>query len=107
VQAGHLYVAQPPLYRIDIGKQHFYARSEEEQNKILAQHFGKSYTIIRFKGLGEMTAGQLRATTLDPLSRNLVQLAFDSDVTSDLDLLMSKTRAQDRKKWIEDPGVSL
>ncbi len=104
VQAGHLYVAQPPLYRIDIGKQHFYVRNEEEQNKILAQHPGKSYTILRFKGLGEMTAAQLRSTTLDPLSRNLVQLGFDTDAAKDLDLLMSRTRAQDRKKWIEDRG---
>ena len=63
---------------------------------------GRNPEITRFKGLGEMTASQLRTTTLDPVSRNLVQLSFDRDAQEDLDLLMSKTRAQDRKKWIED-----
>jgi topoisomerase-4 subunit B len=106
VRKGHLYVAQPPLYRLDIGKQHFYVRTHEEQEKILAAHPGKAYTILRFKGLGEMSASQLRTTTLDPLSRTLIQLVLDDKANEDMDLFMSKTRAQDRKKWIEEPGES-
>ncbi|MBM4222360.1 MAG: type IIA DNA topoisomerase subunit B [Gammaproteobacteria bacterium] len=101
VRRGHLYVAQPPLYRIDIGKQHFYARTLEEQEKIIAQHNNKNWSVIRFKGLGEMNANQLRVSTLDPLTRQLVQLNLDSMIHEQLDLLMNKNRAADRKKWLE------
>lgn len=106
VRKGHLYVAQPPLYRIDIGKQHFYVRTHEEQAKILAAHEGKAHTILRFKGLGEMSASQLRTTTLDPLTRTLVQLVLDDRAEADMDLFMSKSRAHDRKQWIEGSGES-
>jgi topoisomerase-4 subunit B len=103
VRAGHLYVAQPPLFRLDIGKQHFYLRSEQEKDALLALHKGKSHSLIRFKGLGEMNPAQLRSTTLDPQSRVLIRLNYDSDGYERLDLLMAKNRASDRKKWLEEP----
>jgi topoisomerase-4 subunit B len=102
VKAGHLYVAQPPLFRLDIGKQHFYFRSEEEKDATLAQHKGKDYTVLRFKGLGEMNPGQLRSTTLDPQTRILMRLNYDPAGYESLDLLMAKQRASDRKRWLED-----
>lgn len=107
VQAGHLYVARPPLYRLDVGKQHFYIRTEQEKEELLAQYHGKSMTLIRFKGLGEMNPSQLRSTTLDPQDRILLRLSLDDDARPELDRLMSKTRAADRKTWLEqDPGIT-
>jgi topoisomerase-4 subunit B len=103
VRAGHIYVAQPPLFRLDIGKQHFYLRSEQEKENLLAQHKGKAHSLIRFKGLGEMNPAQLRSTTLDPQSRILMRLNYDEAGYESLDLLMAKSRASDRKKWLEEP----
>ncbi len=101
VRQGHLYVAQPPLYRIDIGKEHFYARTLHEQEEILARYKGKNYTVLRFKGLGEMNPSQLKDTTLNPQRRILIQLSYDELAEQYLDLFMSKSRAADRKKWLE------
>lgn len=107
VEAGHLYVARPPLYRLDVGKQHFYIRTEQEKEELMAQYHGKAMTLIRFKGLGEMNPSQLRSTTLDPQSRILLRMSFDEQACAELDRLMSKNRAADRKTWLEqDPGIA-
>lgn len=106
VEAGHLYVARPPLYRLDIGKQHFYIRTEQEKEELIKQQNGKAFTLIRFKGLGEMNPSQLRSTTLCPQNRILLRMELDDQARSELDRLMSKTRAADRKTWLEqDPGI--
>lgn len=102
VKAGHLFVAQPPLYRLDIGKQHFYLRNEEEKNELLSKHKEKEYSLIRFKGLGEMLASQLRSSTLDPETRLLIRLNQDELSHATLDMLMAKNRSADRKKWLEE-----
>lgn len=112
VQAGHIYIAMPPLFRIDYGKEVFYALDEAEKQGILdhinAEHKNKKakVNVIRFKGLGEMNAMQLRETTMDPDSRRLVQLTIkEKDHTDDmLDMLLAKKRAQDRKVWLENKG---
>ncbi|NBV28078.1 hypothetical protein EBS02_03525, partial [bacterium] len=70
---------------------------------LLAQNKGKSHSLIRFKGLGEMNPAQLRSTTLDPQSRLLIRLNYDPNSYENLDLLMAKNRAADRKKWLEEP----
>lgn len=107
VQNGHLYVAMPPLYRIDAGKEVFYALDDEEliiiQKKLKP---GLKTQITRFKGLGEMNASQLRETTMSPDTRRLVQLDLDDmHFTSEiLDKLLSKKRAMDRKDWLEKKG---
>jgi topoisomerase-4 subunit B len=107
VAQGHLYVAMPPLYRIDIGKDVHYALDDAELEAILKQVKGnKNPQITRFKGLGEMNAIQLRETTMDPDTRRLVQLDLD-DVqftASLLDKLLAKKRAADRKQWLELKG---
>lgn len=106
VRAGHLYVAQPPLYRIDVGKKKFYALSEDERDHILEKEGSgkRDVSVTRFKGLGEMDPSQLRETTLDPSTRRLIQLRFDAFEEEDveaMDLLLNKKRAADRKAWIE------
>lgn len=107
VENGHLYVAMPPLFRIDIGKEVHYALDEAEMNAILAKSTSRSTPqITRFKGLGEMNAGQLRETTMDPDTRRLVQLDLDdfNFTASILDKLLAKKRASDRKSWLEEKG---
>ncbi|HVV67573.1 MAG TPA: DNA topoisomerase IV subunit B [Gammaproteobacteria bacterium] len=109
VNAGHLYVAMPPLYRIDIGKEVFYALDNEEKQGILdriaAEKKKGSVHIQRFKGLGEMNPSQLRETTMSPDTRRLVQLQVSDDQTQDLmDMLLAKKRASDRKLWLEQKG---
>jgi topoisomerase-4 subunit B len=110
VMAGHVYVAMPPLYRIDIGKQVFYALDESEKQGVLdrieAEKIRGKVNVQRFKGLGEMNPLQLRETTMDPDTRRLVRLVLDSgDGTNKmLDMLLAKKRAADRKKWLEDKG---
>jgi topoisomerase-4 subunit B len=107
VTAGHLYVARPPLYRIDIGKQHFYIRTEQEKEALLQQYKNKSFSIMRFKGLGEMNPSQLRSTTLCPENRTLLRMELDLNAHAELDRLMSKNRAADRKTWLEqEPGIN-
>lgn len=109
IAEGHLYVAMPPLYRIDIGKEVFYALDDEEKQGILdrinAEKKKGQVHIQRFKGLGEMNPSQLRETTMVPETRRLVQLSIDDITTQDtMDMMLAKKRAVDRKTWIETKG---
>ena len=112
VQDGHVYVAMPPLYRIDLGKEVFYALDENEKEAILERLKGKKGTlnVQRFKGLGEMDPSQLRETTMDPNTRRLVQLTYElgedqGAATLELmDMLLAKKRAEDRKNWLQTNG---
>ncbi len=110
VEQGHVYVAMPPLYRIDIGKEVYYALDEEEKNGVLdrieAEKKRGKVNVQRFKGLGEMNPLQLRETTMDPNTRRLVQLTID-DATQTMemmDMLLAKKRATDRRDWLEQKG---
>ena len=110
VEAGHIYVAMPPLYRIDLGKEVFYALDEQEKNGILdrlvAENKKGKPNVQRFKGLGEMNPLQLRETTMNKDTRRLVQLNIDElDTTNELmDMLLAKKRSGDRKDWLEQNG---
>ena len=110
VHAGHVFVAMPPLYRIDVGKEVFYALDEAERQGVLdriqAENIRGKVSITRFKGLGEMSASQLRETTMAPETRRLVQLTVDAkDKTEQLlDMLLAKKRANDRREWLETKG---
>lgn len=110
VEAGHIFVAMPPLYRIDIGKEVFYALDESEKNGILDRLVAEGKkgkpNVQRFKGLGEMNPLQLRETTMNRDTRRLVQLTIDEfDKTTELmDMLLAKKRAGDRKDWLETKG---
>ncbi len=110
VAEGHLYIAMPPLYRIDMGKEVYYALDDEEKQSILdrlakAKKKGK-VSVQRFKGLGEMNPPQLRETTMAPDTRRLVQLTIDGEKTTNalMDMLLAKKRASDRKDWLEKKG---
>ena len=110
VEAGHVYVAMPPLYRIDVGKEVYYALDEDEKQGILdrieAENKRGKINVQRFKGLGEMNPLQLRETTMDPNTRRLVQLTIDDDSTTMelMDMLLAKKRSGDRKSWLESKG---
>ncbi len=110
VQAGHVFVAMPPLYRIDVGKAVFYALDGAEKQGVLdrieAEKIRGKVNVQRFKGLGEMNPLQLRETTMDPDTRRLVRLVLDSgdDTNEMLDMLLAKKRAPDRKQWLEKKG---
>ncbi len=110
VTNGHVYVAMPPLYRIDAGKQVYYALDDAERDQILRRIEKDSPrakpTVTRFKGLGEMNPAQLRETTIDPRTRRLVQLTIDArDETEQLmDMLLAKKRSGDRREWLERKG---
>ncbi|GAB4223184.1 MAG: DNA topoisomerase IV subunit B [Gammaproteobacteria bacterium] len=110
VKAGHIYVAMPPLYRIDIGKNVYYALDDSEKQGILdrisAEKQKGKVNVQRFKGLGEMNPMQLRETTMAPETRRLVQLTIEeNDVTEQvMDMLLAKKRASDRKAWLEQKG---
>lgn len=110
VERGHVFVAMPPLYRIDVGKDVYYALDEAERTGILerieAEKKKGKINVQRFKGLGEMNPLQLRETTMAPDTRRLVQLTIDDDASTDemLDMLLAKKRAADRKSWLEDKG---
>ena len=110
VEAGHVYVAMPPLYRIDVGKQVFYALDEEEKRllleKIARDKLKGQVNVTRFKGLGEMNPPQLRETTIHPDTRRLVQLTVDDGAATSalMDMLLAKKRAGDRKSWLEQKG---
>ncbi len=109
VEAGHVYIAMPPLFRIDAGKQVFYALDEHERDGILDRlkaEKGPKTSVTRFKGLGEMNPMQLRESTIAPETRRLVRLNMDEgDETSRmLDMLLAKKRAADRRAWLETKG---
>ncbi|HET6603182.1 MAG TPA: DNA topoisomerase IV subunit B [Xanthomonadaceae bacterium] len=110
VTAGHVFVAMPPLFRVDVGKHVFYALDEEEKRllveRIEREKIRGSLTVTRFKGLGEMNPSQLRESTVHPDTRRLVQLTVDDiPATSEvMDMLLARKRAGDRKGWLERKG---
>ncbi len=110
VTAGHVFVCMPPLYRIDLGKEVYYALDEAEKQGVLDRFVAEKKkgkpTVMRFKGLGEMNPIQLRETTMAPDTRRLVQLTIEAADQTDklLDMLLAKKRAGDRKEWLETKG---
>ena len=110
VSAGHVFIAMPPLYRIDVGKEVFYALDESEKagvlDRIAAEKKGGKVIVQRFKGLGEMNPMQLRETTMDPDTRRLVRLtlAIGPETDEMMDMLLAKKRAGDRRVWLESNG---
>ena len=110
IGAGHVYIAMPPLFRIDVGKEVFYALDEAEQKGILdriaAEKKKGKINITRFKGLGEMNPGQLRESTMSPDSRRLVQLTVEpgDNTYKIMDMLLGKKNIQSRKSWLEKKG---
>ena len=110
VEAGHIFVAMPPLFRVDVGKQVFYALDEEEKRLLLdrieREKMRGAVNVTRFKGLGEMNPSQLRESAVHPDTRRLVQLTIEApdDTRTLMDMLLSKKRASDRKQWLETKG---
>lgn len=110
VENGHIYVAMPPLYRVDVGKQVFYALDEDEREHILArietEKIKGKVSVTRFKGLGEMNPLQLRETAMHADTRRLVRLSVEARDGADkmFDMLLSKKRAADRKAWLQKKG---
>ena len=110
VAAGHVFVAMPPLYRIDVGKSVYYALDDAEKKGVLdrieAEKIKGKVNVQRFKGLGEMNPSQLRETTMNPDTRRLIQLSLEDGAGTDqhLDMLLAKKRAGDRKVWLEEKG---
>lgn len=110
VTAGHVYIAMPPLFRVDVGKETYYALDDAERQGVLdrieAEKKRGKVTVTRFKGLGEMNPKQLRETTLAPDTRRLVQLTIEpgDDTNQLLDMLLAKKRSSDRKAWLEEKG---
>ena len=110
VENGHVYVAMPPLYRIDVGKEVFYALDDSEKqgvlDRIAAEKIRGNVNVQRFKGLGEMNPLQLRETTMAKETRRLVQLTLPGNNKADqmMDMLLAKKRAPDRKQWLETKG---
>lgn len=110
IEAGHVYIAMPPLYRIDVGKELFYALDDAERDgivdRIAAEKKKGKVAITRFKGLGEMNPLQLRESTMAPETRRLVQLGLltGDDTDQLVDMLLAKKRAADRRNWLENKG---
>ena len=110
VMAGHIYVAMPPLYRIDVGQEVHYALDDAERDMILdrieAEKKRGKQSVTRFKGLGEMSPAQLRETTMARDTRRLIQLTVSATDKTDqlLDMLLAKKRSQDRKAWLQKKG---
>jgi len=113
VSEGHVFIAMPPLFRVDVGKQVFYCLDESEKQAMLQrierEKMKGAVSTTRFKGLGEMNPPQLRESTIHPDTRRLVQLTTTDDLTDTstaklMDMLLSKKRAGDRKVWLEEKG---
>ena len=110
VRAGHIFIAMPPLFRIDVGKKKYYALDGSERDQILdkieREKLKGKVSVTRFKGLGEMNPGQLKESAIDPDTRRLIQLNIDeeSETYQMMDMLLSKKRAADRKSWLQDKG---
>jgi topoisomerase-4 subunit B len=110
VRAGHIYIAMPPLYRIDVGKKKYYALDGVERDQILdkieREKLKGKVSVTRFKGLGEMNPIQLKESAIDPDTRRLIQLNIDEENSTYrmMDMLLSKKRAADRKSWLQDKG---
>jgi topoisomerase-4 subunit B len=110
VEEGHVYVAMPPLYRIDVGKHVFYALDDSEREGVLdrirAEKLKGKVAVTRFKGLGEMSPSQLRESTMAPDTRRLVRLTVSgADNTNRLmDMLLAKKRSADRREWLQKKG---
>ncbi len=110
VVAGHIHVAMPPLYRVDVGKQVYYALDDAERagilDRVVAENPRAKPTVMRFKGLGEMNPLQLRETTMARETRRLVQLTIEASDNADqlMDMLLAKKRAGDRRDWLEQKG---
>ena len=106
VRRGHVHVVMPPLYRLDVGKETHYALTESERAAIARRYARRKVSVTRFKGLGEMSARQLRETAMAPDTRRLVRLEMDGggDAFAMLDMLLAKKRAADRRAWLEDKG---
>lgn len=106
VREGHVYVVMPPLYRLDVGKETHYALTEDERESLARRFAKRRISVTRFKGLGEMSARQLRETAMAPDTRRLVRLAMTEadDAYPVLDMLLAKKRAADRRAWLEDKG---
>ena len=114
VREGHVFVAMPPLFRVDVGKQMFYCLDEAERDAVLErierEKIRGAVSVTRFKGLGEMNPTQLRESTINPDTRRLVQLTIDAmddggvETSKLMDMLLSKKRAADRKNWLEEKG---
>jgi topoisomerase-4 subunit B len=110
VRAGHIFIAMPPLYRIDVGKKKYYALDGAERDQILdrieREKLKGKISVTRFKGLGEMNPSQLRESAIAPDTRRIIQLNIDESESTYkmMDMLLSKKRAADRKVWLQDKG---
>ncbi len=104
VEARRIFVAMPPLFRIDAGKDVYYAQDEKDRDALLAKITGGA-RVIRFKGLGEMNPAQLRESTMAPASRRLMQLTCDDDPLPLMNMLLEKKRSPERKRWLEAEGA--
>ncbi|HET7557443.1 MAG TPA: DNA topoisomerase IV subunit B [Rhodanobacteraceae bacterium] len=110
VREGHVFVAMPPLFRVDVGKQVFYCLDQSERDALLTrierERIKGQVSVTRFKGLGEMNPSQLRESTIHPDTRRLVQLTVDDGAATSqlMDMLLAKKRASDRKQWLEEKG---